>query len=1019
MSASVVLRILFYYSGVISLMLGGFILYLAPKKALNRIFFTLCVSLTFWAVGFSLAINAPNMETCLLWRRVSAVGWGSLFAVLLHFALVFSNKEALLKKWWLYLLLYAPATIIVYVFAVSGTMAAHLYQFVETAAGWTNVANSSVWDWVFNIYYVAYMMCSLILIWLHGRHAASRRIKKQADAIVYSFLAAFIIGSVSDIFGKTIFSSNIPQIAPIIILVPIVFIHYSIIQHGLMTSEPFNQAELILTKSTQGKVYQFLSIALILGSVLSFVLQLSDSENIFRTLLSSCSILIFGIVIYVIRIMKVRNYVKDIVLIGIIFVTIPGIILLFADFGSVTVWAVSFLFIVISMVFNKPVVLLSISVSILSTQVLIWMLTQESTVVIGSANYIGRLAILCFTIVIAYYINKIYINRLKQNADQLRLQKFISEISSDFINVNASNIDEKMNWVIRIVGKLFAIDSISILLVDTERYTVDGTNIWNVNKMQIGTSFSYTFTQTDMDWLFNHLSTNEPIYIPDVSLLPETVIGIRNKLQAENTRALIAIPIEEKTNAIRIMQCNTGSNSQVWVDDELRVLKIIANIFNDALLKIEAEKEISFMAYHDHLTGLPNRRLFRDRLNQAIALAKRTEKLLGVIFIDLDSFKTINDTIGHEGGDSLLRTVSDKLVKSVRLSDTVSRFGGDEFLILINNIARDEDIVFIAEKIMEVLKQPFSLDGQEYNLTTSVGISMYPFDGNDMDSLIRNADIAMYKAKENGKNQFVICTTALKNEVLRKIKITNSLYRALDRDELYLNFQPQVSLTTGEIIGVEALIRWRHPELGLVSPAVFIPIAEQIGVIGDIGEWVLEAACRQAKAWQDAGLNPGTIAVNVSAYQLRNQNFTENLHKILKKTGLDPAFLEIEITESAAMNETNNVLGLMNCLRSLGILIAIDDFGTDYSSLSRLKELPIDKIKIDKQFVDGIEDSEKDQAIVRTIINLAKNLDLKVIAEGVENAAQLAFLKEEQCDDVQGYFFHKPMSAEDIENNLR
>jgi diguanylate cyclase (GGDEF)-like protein len=638
--------------------------------------------------------------------------------------------------------------------------------------------------------------------------------------------------------------------------------------------------------------------------------------------------------------------------------------------------------------------------------------------IIDKIDYLGRIGVLCIVIRIAFYVNKIYIKRLSQNADQLSLQRFISEISSDFINVDQSNIDEKINWVIKIVGKLFSIDQINKLLIDLEHQTIEYTTIWDAEENGARENYKHNIQFDDISWLMNQLISRESIYIPNVDLLPDAAARMKNEFKKRKICSVVAIPIQERGKTIGILEFTSGNSTKIFQDDEMRVLKIIANIFDDALTKVEAENEIKYMAYHDHLTCLPNRRLFKDRLNQAIALAKRTEKLIGVIFIDLDSFKNINDTLGHEGGDFLLKIVSEKLVNTVRNSDTVSRYGGDEFIIMVNNISSEGDIIHIMEKIMLTLGQPIIVDGQVFNLTTSAGISTYPFDGTDSDSLLRNADISMYKAKEKGKNQFVVCSSELKEEVIYKIKMTNSLYRALERDEFYLHYQPQIDLSTKEIIGLEALIRWKHPELGFVSPAVFIPIAEQTGLINVIGEWVLKNACEQNKKWQEAGYSPVRMAVNVSANQLRNPIFVEQIKNTLNETAMSPKFLEIEITESTVMNETEDIAKFLGEIRDLGVMISIDDFGTDYSSLSRLKELPIDKIKIDKQFVDGIEECEKDRAIVRTIINLANNLDLKVIAEGVENEKQLEFLKQELCDEVQGYHYYRPMSDQDIEKIL-
>lgn len=1021
MSIARAFHIIFYFSGIVTLMLGGYSLYMNPKARLNRAFAILALSLGIWAIGFSMAIDAANALQCLFWRRFAAVGWGTLFSLLLHFSLLFAGKESILKKRWLYPVIYAPAFLTLLIFSFWSGTAVHQYNLVLTSAGWTNKAYNNKWDIFYDVYYIVYLVVSLLILWGNGKKSDMPSIKKQIKLILASFFIAFFTGSLTDILCNSILSIKLPQMAPIIMLLPVFTVYYSMVRYGLMRPFELIDSEVILTESTRAKVYTNLSKALVAGGVLCFITLFISRENLFTSLFSSLFILLIGAVIQLVKYLHMSDYKKDILLIVIVFITIPSITLFFIPYAAVTIWAASFLFIVVAMVFNKPIVLISISVSILSTQVLIWIFKPQVSITISPADYVGRLGILIITIWFSYYVNNIYIGRLRKNADQLNLQRFISEVSSDFVNVNQGNIDEKMNWVIRILGKLFSIDTIHILLLDTEDGTTEYTNIWNSTKKITAEPLYNTTPPSDVAWLMNQFFNHESIIVQDIDKLPDKASEIRRHYKSMQIHSFVAIPIEEKGSKLRILTFSSVNSKKKWLDEELRVLNIISNLFDDAILKVEAEKEIFHMAYHDHLTGLPNRRLFRDRLTQAISLAERTEKMIGVIFIDLDSFKTINDTLGHEGGDSILTALSIKLTEAVRQSDTVSRFGGDEFLIMINNINSADDIHPVANKLLSILKHPFLVDGQEFNLTTSVGIALYPFDGTDLDSLIKNADIAMYKAKENGKNQYVICSSELKEEVLHKIRITNSLHRALDRGEFYVHYQPQVDLLNDKIIGLEALIRWRHPELGFVSPAVFIPIAEQIGMINEIGEWVLKTACRQNKLWQDEGYSPVCMAVNVSANQLRNPNFVQQINQALIETSLDPRFLEVEITESAAMNQTSNVVDFLNDIRSLGIKIAIDDFGTDYSSLSRLRELPIDKIKIDKQFIDCIEagSGEKDQAIVRAIINLSKNLKLRVIAEGVEQKSQLDFLKQEQCDEIQGYYFYKPMSAEEISKLLR
>lgn len=1013
------LRSIFFFTAIISTMLGVLILYFDRKSALNRVFFALCLSLTIWALGFSLALDAPSAQACLFWRRLSAVGWGSQFAVLLNFSLIFSGKIRTTKHRWLTLLSYAPALFVVWVFALSNETTAHQYNFVRFDTGWLNIAVNNIWDMVFYGYYLVYGGCSLWIIWRHGRKSNSADVKKQSNTLVFTFALAVVAGSVTDIFADSIFRVKMPQIAPVIILLPVFAAFYSMLRYGLMNPKVRADADFILTHTARLSVYKNLTVTFVGGSLVSYVVQLLYYRDVILPIFSSILVLLMGAVTYLLKRLRLDDFFKDILLIVFISLFIPLISLIFADYGGITVWAVAFLFIIISMVFNKPAAYLSLSISAISTQLLLWMLKPQITLSLDMVDYVGRIGILCIALGLAYVVNKIFTQRLRRNAYQLSLQRFISAVSSDFISVTQENLEEKMSWVIRIIGKLFSADHINIVRIDSTTKTISYARAWGPPGKATVSPAIFSIQTAELDWLAASLVNHESIHCPSLDTLPPDADHVRQRLMSLGIYSFLAVPIQETDTTMTILEFSYADGTKKWDEDKIRTLNILAYIFNDAYVKAEAEREISFMAYHDYLTGLPNRRLFKDRLEQAIALAKRTEKLIGVIFLDLDSFKTINDTIGHERADALIKVVSDKLRTIVRQSDTVSRFGGDEFLIIANNLSSEHDITIIIRNIMAVLHEPFFMDGQEFALATSAGIAMYPFDGTDTETLIQNADSAMYKAKERGKNQYVICTSDLKEEVLNKIKIMNSLHKAIERNEFFLNYQPQIQLSTGKITGLEALIRWRHPSLGLIPPSVFIPIAEQTGVIHAIGDWVLAEACRQNKAWQDAGYSPVCMAVNVSAAQLRSRDYFNAFHDILVKTASNPKTVELEITESAAMNGTTDIIALMNRVRTLGVTIAIDDFGTDYSSLNRLTELPIDKLKIDKRFVDGIDATEKDRAIVRTIISLAKNLDLKVIAEGVEQESQLAFLQQEDCDEVQGYYFHKPMSTADIEVLLK
>jgi diguanylate cyclase (GGDEF)-like protein/PAS domain S-box-containing protein len=435
-------------------------------------------------------------------------------------------------------------------------------------------------------------------------------------------------------------------------------------------------------------------------------------------------------------------------------------------------------------------------------------------------------------------------------------------------------------------------------------------------------------------------------------------------------------------------------------------------VFRDVSAAKAMADEIAHSAEHDFLTGLPNRLLLNDRLCQAIAMAQRTSTKAAVLFMDLDGFKHINDSLGHPAGDKLLQCVANRLRDCVRAPDTVSRQGGDEFVVLLQGVKRPEDAAIAAKRLLNSLAETFYMDQHNLHITTSIGLSLYPDDGLDAETLIKNADTAMYQAKENGRQGFQFFKPEMNVRAVERQSIEEDLRRALERKEFMLHYQPKVNLATGTMTGAEALLRWMHPGRGLISPAQFIPIAEDSGLILPIGAWVLREACMQAQIWAEAGLHIGTIAVNVSAIEFRNENFLEGLFATLSDTGLNPRSLELEVTESVLMRNAEFAASILHRLREMGVRVALDDFGTGYSSLSYLRKFPLDSLKIDQSFVRQIADTPDETTIVSAIISLGQSLNLRVVAEGVETPEELAFLRARACDEAQGYYFGRPVSAE-------
>ncbi len=514
-------------------------------------------------------------------------------------------------------------------------------------------------------------------------------------------------------------------------------------------------------------------------------------------------------------------------------------------------------------------------------------------------------------------------------------------------------------------------------------------------------------------------------------LIGRSLHGVLHHARANGTR------ISEKDcsilAAIRNGQVHHAANESFWHQDgtsfpveyvstPIREGDAIVGAvvtFNDVSERLAAEAMIEQMAYYDALTGLPNRLLFQDRLNQALAHARLHHRQTAVMMMDLDRFKIINDTLGHPFGDQVLKTIAERLLYRLREVDTVSRLGGDEFALVLPDLSETSDITKIGQIIHEEVSRVIRIGEQELFVTPSMGISVYPSDGDDAVTLIKNAEVALYQAKDE-RNRYQLYAPAMNATASEWLTLESHLRRALERDELILHYQPQIDLHTGQVVGAEALIRWKHPEWGMVSPAKFIPLAEETGLIVPISEWVLRSACAQNVAWQQMGLPPIRVAVNLSGRHLsKHAELVKQVANTLEATGLAPQLLELELTESILMEDVEAAIETLQQLSAMGVKLSIDDFGTGYSSLSYLKRFPIDTLKIDQAFVREIATAEEDAAIVIAVIALAHSLRLNVIAEGVETDGQLGFLKHQGCDEVQGYFFSRPLPVEDLVPFLR
>jgi diguanylate cyclase (GGDEF)-like protein/PAS domain S-box-containing protein len=513
------------------------------------------------------------------------------------------------------------------------------------------------------------------------------------------------------------------------------------------------------------------------------------------------------------------------------------------------------------------------------------------------------------------------------------------------------------------------------------------------------------------------LRTGEPLLAS-----PETFAQLKTRgdvdLLGADSVDWLGVPLQSDNRTVGVLVVQSYRESVRYGESEKEVLAFVSQHIAGILARKRAEKRIAHQAYHDLLTGLPNRLLLTDRLALAMARAKRSKKPLAVMLLDVDRFKVLNDTLGHSAGDQLLQGLATRLKACVRKDDTVARLGGDEFILLLPDLALGDVAARMAEKILAVTARPFQVGSQEYCVTVSLGIAFYPIDGGDAETLLANADSAMYRAKELGRNTYQLSAPGMNNRARQRLMLEMGLRRAVERGELALAYQPIVDVASRAVVGTEALLRWRHPELGQVAPDTFIPVAEESGLIVGIGEWALNEACRQTKAWQDEGFTDLRVAVNLSGRQFQHEQVAGIISSALLGADLRPKSLELEITESVAMKNLERTAGILRALRSTGVRVSIDDFGTGQSSLSYLKHLPLNTLKVDRTFVEGIGIDTDDEAIVHAVVALAQSLKLRVIAEGVETESQIAFLAERGCQEFQGHFFSPALPPGDVRGKL-
>ncbi len=999
---------------------GLLVLSYNSSSSLHRVLFCSFLCLSWWAFAFNVANIAPDYETALLWRRLAAAGWGIYYSLLLHYILILTGKHALLQKYWLYLLLYLPAALNVFLYGIYAKTASASYQLIKTQAGWVNIVGAMPLDWPHYISYIGFSLAGIIIL-LHWGITAQEQTKRRTAILIGSaaFLALFI-GTMTDHLLSDIFRMEFPQLGPVVILFPALVMFYCIRRYGLMRPTPKTVVPAknqILSESVRLSLQLYLAMALSFGGLISFAaLFFTNSAPLAHILAIVTVFMVAGGIIYLLRSLNLQTDTKDNIVGVVLAVTLPVLTVLIYELTEVHTWTLPVMFVLLAIIFGNKKIVVLMGISVLFSLVWSWVRTPILPLILTGVDHAVRMAALMLIFSFVFYLNHVFKRAIADSQENAIRAKLLSDVSGVLITATESNIDNRIHEVLAMWGNHFHANYVDIFFLDHAQKTLKSTYRW----CALGIRPAASLGSTEKEEVFaaalglNQLGDEiHPARRPHADALVGSETEDRWTKKIENG-ILTIIPSKIAEQMISIVLIEKHASNPGWQEEELRMCRIVARMITDVWLKIETDRQIKHDAYHDGLTGLPNRQHFIDRLKQAINMATRTQKLVGVIFLDLDSFKSVNDTMGHTGGDVLLRQIGQELRKSVREYDVVARFGGDEFLIMLPQADDIGSIERVAVKVLDTFKAPVAIGEQEFSVTVSMGIAIFPVDGDEPDALLKNADIAMYASKGRGKNKYAFCTDTMKEEARINILLTNDLHRALERNELFLHYQPQLEAATEEIIGAEALLRWRHPRLGMIPPTTFIPLAERTGQISNIGAWVINQACFQNKRWQHAGLKPITMAVNLSPGQFLDGHLVDAVQNALAESRLNPQFLELEITENIAAHDAHNIAFALGRLKALGVRIAIDDFGSGYSSLDRFKSLPVDKLKIDMRFVRGIGIGNKDEEIIKVILQLGKTFGTKVLAEGVEDEKQLSFLRENFCDEVQGFYYYKPMAADEM-----
>ncbi len=1002
------LTLIYFLTGSLFNLAGIYTLALNKKSSANRIFFTMMMVLSVWAWFYKNSITADTSILALYYWRASVIGWGTFYSLFYHFIDTLEKGERR-HSLRFYLFVYLPALLNILIYGFLGDNNELVKYITLTKFGWNRLKLLGAISPYFYVYYLAFFIIGIYKLYGWKRKIRDPKMKKKLIYISSLFIFGFFAGTISDVSGLA--QMELPQIGIVILLIPFIVIFNSIRQRQILADPIEIESDLIASNTLMKRLimltgYIYITTAFTLYALDYFFLDMSLMD----ALLFSALLYMTGI-LHLLAFDKINklNWQYSVLTFSTLLLTL--IIRMRYEYSDgATAWAVVFYSLIVTTIFDKKIYSY-ISYTIILFMQFYYLYTHQSyTIYIGRINQLGNIILIIACIILIRFINKNFRKRIKLSSQQLAIQDFLTEASNKLLAIDKQNEEQMIDKILE--DSLLPLGASKIYLV---RLLINDKNIVITNKAdRNATKTDLEITKEVGEEIFQliqkFLGAKNTIYINAIEKLPERAFNTKDILRRKGVKALVAAPLVIGENLV-------GTIIQVYpnaLDNErdMQYTTMIANIIGEAKRKLIYENTLYQNANFDEITNLPNRHHFSELVEQKIV--SPISSILSIIFIDIDNFKDINDAFGHHIGDEVLKAVSKKLLAIVEDEGVISRFGGDEFVIMHEEIANRTEARYFINQIFKAFENPIEVGKYDFRISMSVGIALYPEDGLNINDLIKNADLAMYEAKQAGKNRFAFCEDMTKKQAMENILYTNKLFNALKNDEFIIHLQPQISAVDESVVGAEVLLRWNSPDFGLIPPFKFIPILEQTGLIIPVGTWVIEQTLDLLKSFKAEGKDLFRISVNLSSVQFQDSLLVDTVKQNLINSGIEAKYLELEITESVAVNDTEMSLDKLYQIKEIGCPIAIDDFGVEFSSLNRLQKMPIDRLKIDKSFVDGIGIDEKKETIADIIIKLTKSLKLHSIAEGVETKEQLEFLREHGCEEIQGYYFAKPMPVNEF-----